>query len=410
MRKLGHGHSIMFFAPHDVDQRIRGLVSKENPNIQVTTPHILHWVIQETWNDIQRQAPHWAQQGMSHQSRYITWSRFCELKATRKELEDTWVQPELKSLEDMYLPCHSADTASSTTLPQPFHGRCEDLGLLSLRDIRLDEEQEREVSREIERERGEGPPYAYVFSAIHFLHPGVTQFVRTGVVPSPSWGNGFLHIFSNTIGNSLANFVGQHPWSPYILATADFCKTIEKPKSIKGRKNNYLRPVQWIISGKIHGKDALVLLSPFEADELLPEIRNSKCVHLHLYIPRMTKNMKPADDLRFYSIPPVPSDWTPPWELLDQLNIFAGQLYLRDYETYLRLCRFLRIDSGDPNQAGTAVARKAELFNGKIKSIVEGTALPIVKELLTARHGTVSAGTHMGRILEGQRLTRKDFE
>ena len=397
MRKLGHGHSVMFFAPHDVDQRIRDQVSKEDPNIQITTVHILHWAIQETWSDIQQQAPQWAQQGMSHQSRYTTWSRFCEKKATRKELAATRVQPELKSLEDMYLPCHSADTAS-TTLPRQFHDRCENLGLLSLRDIRLDEEQEREVSREIERERGEDPPS--VSPAIHFLHPGITQFVRTGVVPSPSWRNGFLHIFSNTIGGSLANFVGQHPWSPYILATGDFCKTINERKSVKGRKDDYLRPVQWILSGKIHGKDAFVLLSPFEADQLLPEIRTSKHVHLHLYIPRTTKAMKPADDPRFYSIPPVPSGWNPPWELIDQLNIFAGQLYLRDYESYVRLCHFLRIASEDPEPGSS---------DAKPKNRLEGTQLPLVKQLLTARHGTHFAGTHMGKILEGRQLTREDF-
>ena len=56
MRKLGHGHSVMFFAPHEVDRRIRGLVGKENLNIPVTTADVLHWAINETWSDIQRQA------------------------------------------------------------------------------------------------------------------------------------------------------------------------------------------------------------------------------------------------------------------------------------------------------------------------------------------------------------------
>ena len=119
--------------------------------------------------------------------------------------------------------------------------------------------------------------------------------------------------------------------------------------------------------------------------------------------------MKPADDLRFYSVPPLPSDWRPPWELIDQLNIFAGQLYLRDQESYTRLCRFLRVDFEDSKNVGTAVAHKPDSSHAKIKSRFEGTALPLVKELLTARHGTGFAGTHMGKILEGKRLTKEDF-
>ena len=42
-------------------------------------------------------------------------------------------------------------------------------------------------------------------------------------------------------------------------------------------------------------------------------------------------------------IVPLPSP--PPWNLIDQLNIFAGQLYLRDYDCYIRLCRLLGIPS-----------------------------------------------------------------
>ncbi|KAF8435344.1 hypothetical protein L210DRAFT_3409224, partial [Boletus edulis BED1] len=51
MRKLGHGHSVVFFAPLEVDHRIRGLVSKDNPSTSITTTEILHWAIHETWND-----------------------------------------------------------------------------------------------------------------------------------------------------------------------------------------------------------------------------------------------------------------------------------------------------------------------------------------------------------------------
>ena len=67
----------------------------------------------------------------------------------------------------------------------------------------------------------------------------------------------------------------------------------------------------------------------------MPDIRASKHVHLHMYTPRAFRRMKPSDDLKLYLIPPLLRDWTPPWALIDQLNVFTGQLYLRDYRSYL---------------------------------------------------------------------------
>ena len=406
MRKLGNGHSVMFFAPHEVDQRIRGLVAKENQNVAVTTADILHWAIHETWSDIQRQAPYWAHLGMVHKSRHEVWSRFCQNKATPEGLADAWIEPELKSLADMYMPCKPI--TPFTTLPHQVRERCESLGVLSPRDVRMDEEQEREVSRQIEREREiERPPRAV--PAAHSLHTDVIMFVKTGIVPSPSWTTAVRPVFTTTTTSR------PHAWSPYILATADFCETIKESESVQGRKNDYLRPVQWVLSGKTHGRDVFLLLSPYEADRLMPEIRISEHVHLHLYIPRTTKRMKPTDDLRLYSIPPLPSDWIPPWDLIDQLNVFAGQLYLSDYASYVRVCHFLGIYTESlPQKLGTVIARNwfsnPDSSDEEIKNRFEGTPLPLVMQLLAARRGTEFAGTHMGRILDGWPLTEEDFQ
>ncbi|KAF8422363.1 hypothetical protein L210DRAFT_3571243 [Boletus edulis BED1] len=80
----------------------------------------------------------------------------------------------------------------------------------------------------------------------HFLHPDVVQFVKTGVVPSPSQ-RAFCHVFTTGVA---AGSSERHTWSPYILATADSesCKTIQESESVKGEVNPYLRPVRWVIS------------------------------------------------------------------------------------------------------------------------------------------------------------------
>ena len=105
MRKLGHGHSIMFFAPLEVDRRIRFVAGKDkDPSDVIDTMDILHWAIRETWKNIQRWAPHWVQQGMDHASRYTAWSGLCKGQLTSKGLSDKWLQPAAKRLEDLYGP------------------------------------------------------------------------------------------------------------------------------------------------------------------------------------------------------------------------------------------------------------------------------------------------------------------
>ena len=409
MRKLGHGHSVMFFAPPKVDWTIRTLTAKTDLNTPVTTVDILCWAIHETWADIQLRAPYWAQQGMNHKARYDTWSRFSKNEISSAQLLDAWLQPDSKSLVDLYAPSENENGPTVlSTLDPGIRQRCKDLGVLSLPSAQMDEEQEREVHREREREREvELPPKAE--PAQHSLHPDVVSFVRTGVMPPLRSGSAFLPVFT-TLEKSSAATRDADVWSPYILATADFCQTI-KIESTQGTIDQYLRPVQWILSSQ--RTPILVLLSPFEAGQLLPDVWASEYVHLHLYAPRTSQRMKPSDDLRLYSIPPLPSDWTPPWELVDQLNVFAGQLYLRDYTSYLRLCRFLGVPTKESSDNATV---RRNLFNipggfEEMEITFSGSPLPAVMALLAIRtRGRPFAHTHMGRILQGQVLTERDFQ
>ena len=411
MRKLGRGHSVMFFAPPKVDWNIRVAVARTDLNTPITTIDILRWAIHETWTDTQQRAPYWARQGMDHKSRYDAWSRFCDNDITLEQLSDAWVQPDAKALADLYAPREIKDDLSTLSgLSPEIRQRCKDIGVLSLPSAQMDEEQEREVHREQEREQEvELPPKAE--PAEHFLHQDVVSFVKTGNIPPLHSGGAFLPVFT-TLEESSAATREADVWSTSILETVDFSRTI-KPESTRGTMDQYLRPVQWILSRKNDCDQVLVLLSPFEADRLMPDIRASRHVYLHLYAPRTSQRMKPADDLRLYTIPPLPSDWTPPWDLIDQLNIFAGQLYLRDYTSYLRLCRFLDVPLKDSPNAPSV---RRNLFNipGSLEDTeitFSGSPLPFVMALLAIRtRGRPLAHTHMGKILQGRLLTEKDFD
>ena len=406
MRKLGHGHSIMFFAPLETDRHIRSVANKGSWD-NINTMDILHWTIRETCDDIEQRAPHWVQQGMDHTSRYDAWSGFCNDQLTSEELSCKWLQPEAKSLENLYAPHNTSNLSLAIT--SDIRQRCEELGILSLRNVSMDEEQEREVIHEAERERQvERPPR--VPPTIHSVHPDVAAFVKTGVIPSNS--KSFRPAFETLNATSAATNEA-HVWSSSVLATTDFQETV----SSSGNVGDYLRPVQWIVSGKQGHKDVLVILSSYEVNHLIPDIRSSNSVHLHLYTPRVTKSMKPCDDLALYSIPMAPTGWTAPSLLVDQLNVFAGQLYLKDYETYIRLCRFLCVYARDlEGEDGIEIGsdgfiapdnRPRQLQN---THTFQSTPLLSVRKLIGLRRkGMCFTLTHMGKLLDGRLLSEDDF-
>ncbi|OBZ78492.1 hypothetical protein A0H81_02023 [Grifola frondosa] len=101
MRKLGNGHSVMFFAPLEIDRSIRK-AAKKTESDAVKIIDILRWVMLETCSDIQHRAHQWADQGFDHGNRASAWSEFCGGKISSDGLASSWLQREAKSLEEMY--------------------------------------------------------------------------------------------------------------------------------------------------------------------------------------------------------------------------------------------------------------------------------------------------------------------
>src|SRR5580693_8664607 len=101
--------------------------------------------------------------------------------------------------------------------------RFEQLGVLSLTDSCMDEEQEREVSHEIERERQiERPPKAK--PSPHQVHEHIRKFVETGVIPLNS--SAFVSLFA-PLEHIATTSRGPRVWSSQLLATRDFANTIQ---------------------------------------------------------------------------------------------------------------------------------------------------------------------------------------
>jgi hypothetical protein len=116
--------------------------------------------------------------------------------------------------------------------------------------------------------------------------------------------------------------------------------------------DQYLRPVHWIVSAQYGNGVSCVIVSPHEANELMPIVRVNRKVTLHVYTPRLSLSNPSLEDLAFCAIPAVSNTWVAP-SLAPQINLFAGQLYLKDIWEYFALCRFLGLCHKPPPEGVT---------------------------------------------------------
>ncbi|KAJ5185732.1 hypothetical protein N7472_010572 [Penicillium cf. griseofulvum] len=191
-----------------------------------------------------------------------------------------------------------------------------------------------------------------------------------------------------------------------------------KVNGVSGTLDAFQRPVRWILtssfpspSGTARTVEHMIIISPYEANCLLPDIRRSKCVTLHQYAPRQNFAFGSLDKLSLYNVPEDSGTIEIPDELRMQLNLFAGQLYLESYAEYQRLCAFLGVasvaTSGDicvdthgfiesEDNKGSAFRQSPIEFLKVLMSQIRKDAQDIDK-------------THVGRILNGLLLFPSDF-
>lgn len=199
------------------------------------------------------------------------------------------------------------------------------------------------------------------------------------------------------------------------LVTNDFVNTVQ----VTGNEtmDDFLRPVHWIISIRYGNGTSCVVISPFEANELIPVIRKHAKVRLHIYAPRLSSSHRSLDDLSYCSIPPVGKFWSPP-KLSTQINLFAGQLYLRDYDEYLHICRLLGLSYHAPDERirvhydGFIQPDHRLMFDALMANCRFKDSPVDFLRILTAlrRKGQSFATSHMGRLLRGDLLKPEQFE
>ncbi|KAF4884001.1 hypothetical protein CGCFRS4_v013080 [Colletotrichum fructicola] len=410
MRKLGKGQSVVFCVPNEIQQKISAQShTRETTNIDVCD--ILEWAISETFVDLSRGIWLWANQGRRHQRHKRLWEEASVDGATSLDAAhaEKFLEEEAQSLESRYRPAqnnseelvHLSDHTEGDIITE----RVLSFGGRNSNSSTFREEQERELSLEVEQEREiQRPPP--VQPQQHSIHPDVRALISDGTFTSDSkaWVPAFMSL-SNT--SASAHFaVGNFPRR--IMVTNDFVKTIipKLPSCQRYVSDLFQRSVQWILTtiprekSTKGGINVAIIVSPYEAQELLPEIKRSWFVRLHLYAPRPNMSFSPLDKLDLYTVPR--RKWTGylPQPSTTELNLFSGQLYFKSCEEYASACEFLGLtpgsaddDAADANMCDTGLIQFIRILMMKIMRNCES----IDK-------------THVGRVLDYRSLGPEDFE
>ena len=417
MRKLGKGQSVVFCGPTEVERNIVECSGKAfGDNIEVED--VLKWSISETHIQTRKFIPLWATQGMRQQRHAVTWSKLAKDEippSVVKELLET----EAQSLQDRYgsggksedeLLLQSMDELALEPRKMEIsaiQAKCQMFELSLFKNAAFQEEQERELSPEDERERQiEHPPS--LKPCMHSIHWDLNLFICQGTLNRLS--KAFQPAFESLENTSAFTHFESNAWPNRLLVTNDFAHTVHAENQLL---DSFLRPVHWIVSNK---QAEFIILSPYEANELLPSIRQLKAVTLHIYSPRTNFFTRALDDLSFCAFPAVPQT-RPILPNIMQLNLFAGQLYLKNHNEYLQLCRFLglcfkTLDSDDVSVSYDGFVSPADRasFDTTMAAECPFTTSPIefLRVLMALRRkGQSITFSHLGRILRGS-LIRKD--
>ena len=388
MRKLGHGQTVIFCASLEVDRRIRQFSKASTPQVS----HIIEWAIHETLSEIERYIPQWAQNGVDHAQRQKANVDY-EISNDVEVLRSAWRRRESKTLEELYGRNPSASNNNLTDSAfqlASLKDRLDSFGISNLSHAGFGEEQEREVSQELEQEREiERPPRAD--PAEPSVHRDIVAFVETGIFNTSS--SQFVPVIDTL--QCTAGFP-RPVWPSGLYMTRDFTRTISSihPQHLL----DFLRPIQWVVSARDNSnKPVFVVFSPHEVNELLSDIRRSPLT-LHIFNARTIKWMRSRLDLSFYTIfgekahPFV----KPPLELQAQLALVSGQVYLDSMDMYSGVERLLEIRRIDED-GYVHIRCNADLLD-KFKDLVG-----------SRRKGMRYRDTHVGKILQLRPLSDVDF-
>ncbi|PHH83232.1 hypothetical protein CDD82_2843 [Ophiocordyceps australis] len=427
MRRLGKGQSVVFCIPWEVSHNIhlhQGRASALQDSI--TIADVLCWVIKDTCDDLQRTVPLWLTQGCRFHSQNPIWEDRPRSDGANDESKTQWakkfLEPEAQVLEQQYMPEKASTSLASmlesvnSSVRELFEKPCADFGLIKVcRTTMMHEEQERELSPEVERvQQIERPPP--VKAEKHDIDRDVRHFISNGLFPKTPMG--LIPAFEALRNTSAAAHLDVAGFPKHLWVTRDFSRTVEMGTE-QGFSDSFQRSMQWLVTSNCMTEaDARVLvISPFEAQGLISDIQESKVVTLHIYAPQISLELKPLDHLALYTVPERDTSPSIPRQVTIQLNLFAGQLYIASFKEYTHVCEALGLASTRPGEdvtLGPDGFIPPGLGTGSLINNSGLTKSPVkfFKVLMTRirRNCETIERTHMGKRLDGVFLRPRDFE
>ncbi|KAH7063255.1 hypothetical protein B0J12DRAFT_758465 [Macrophomina phaseolina] len=427
MRKLGCGHSLVFLGPPDVHQEILHITEKRHGG-KLDSADVVRWCFEQTCRATDAMKPLWIMQGLEHCRRQRLCVAFLEGDSPAEIILDKFCssiqEPEGRPLGEMY-GAGSEEVAFRACLTDKEARKGPTVRLLlsqwdlfkecKNKDWALQEEQEREIAHEVEQEKElQRPPPAEALP--HKLDPELRHFVQTGrfrytahppfprAFESLQQTSAYRHLHANTVAENL-------------YVTNDFVRVVDGKTTPHSADDEFIRPVKWILSSSL-APHLLLIISPYKANALLPELRASSKVRLHVYSAKISKTMQPFGDLSFYAVSSCKKAYIPNSLLHAQLDLFAGCLFFEGHASYRTVCDFLGIvtnkqaDNVDVRVGSDGFAnRKARVrLNWLIDSPFERTPIPFFRALTGIRRkGFVYSQTHFGHLLAGSLLTEENF-
>ncbi|OQN95283.1 hypothetical protein B0A48_18754 [Cryoendolithus antarcticus] len=429
MRKLGKGQSVVFCIPQEIQVKILQRVSKTQ-GMDINVADVILWSISETWKAARRSMPLWTVQGerfIRHENLWAEVAKNGRTSLSRRQAEK-FLEDEAQSLDNRYRPRQKQSQMSSlatSTVPglQRIFDRCQQFGNLEFNSSSLQEEQERELSPEIEQERQvqRAPPAQPVLNS---LHQDVRLFAMTGMVATDS--KAYMPAFEALYDCSAAGdfSLSQLTADRKLFVTTDFVRTINSSGDGSYVSDAFQRPVQWLLTSRTKDSDMMdnvIIISPYEANQLYNDMRMSLTGTLHIYKPRCNSGYQCLDRLDFHTVCAQGMSPVISRALAVQIGLFAGQLYLSSYEDYQAICNFLGLCADaltkEMSDQGWRVAA-----DGFILSDGQGRAgggcgvkespVNFLKIFITKvrRNGDGIAKTHMGGLLEDKLFTVSEIE
>lgn len=354
LRQLGTTQSITFFAPPEVNQNILDL-SQKSTWASITSYDVVRWLLEQTCRGIEQLQPLYFSQGADFCRRAqaeLDHPQYLRDPSQRESYMDCLRQVEQQTLEQLYGPNTKGKTAMTFEKYSPElrvlvekleedRKGYQDTGNAVHGSALQEVEQEREVAYEVEAVREVQVPVHYAALKISPLHRDILTFANTGrmAADSAAYEPAFTAMQRFSVCKKFG--VSNQGTSGKLYVSTEFMRTVKVPPGDTAF-DNFQRPVHWILYST--AADVAIIVVPEEVEQILRIVKNavSPISHVLSYAAPITRKMLHFNDLGYYTVPGLPSEWKAPLWLCTELGIYAGRLYF-EYSEYSAILSFLGV-------------------------------------------------------------------